>query len=75
MFNLLKIRWHKSDVYTFKQALEILGTVENVLPIDASNVHIDYATFFEKWYKQPASGMIQKNHIFPLIMQLLKIVL
>ena len=64
MFNLLKIKWHKLDVYTFKQALEILGTVKNVLPIDASNVHIDYATFFEKWYKQPASGAIQKNLIF-----------
>ena len=64
MFNLLKIKWHKSNVYTFQQALEILGTVDNVLPIDASNVHIDYATFFEKWYKQPASGTIQKNHIF-----------
>ena len=64
MFNLLKIRWHKSNVYTFKQALKILGTFENILPIDALNVHIDYATFFEKWYKQPASGTIQKNHIF-----------
>jgi len=64
MFNLLKVQWHKSNVYTFNQALAILGAVENVLPIDASNIHIDYTSLFEKWYKQPASGTIQKNHIF-----------
>ena len=64
MINLLKVQWHKINVYTFKQALEILGVVENVLPIDASNIHIDYASLFDKWYKQPASGTIHKNHIF-----------
>ena len=44
--------------------MEILRVVENVLPIDASNIHIDYTLLFDKWYKQPASGTIQKNHIF-----------
>ena len=64
MFNLLKVKWHKSNIYTFKDALDILGTVDNVTTIDASNIHIDYATIFNRWYKQPVSGSIQKNHLF-----------
>lgn len=64
MFNLLKAQWHKSNVYTFNQALHILASVENVETIDASNIHIDYTSLFDHWYKQPASGTIQKNHIF-----------
>ena len=46
MFNLLKMKWHKSNVFTFKDALEILGTVDNVMTIDASNIHIDYTALF-----------------------------
>lgn len=64
MFNLLKMKWHKSNVFTFKDALEILGTVDNVMTIDASNIHIDYTALFDRWYKQPVSGTIQKNHLF-----------
>ena len=63
-FNILKIKWHPSNVYTFKQALAVLSEAENVHPIDASNIHIDYTSLFERWYKQPTSGTIQKNHIF-----------
>ena len=64
MFNLLKAQWHKSNVYTFDQALDILAAVENVDTIDARDVHIDYTKLFDNWYKQPVSGTIQKNHIF-----------
>ena len=46
MFNLLKMKWHKSNVFTFKDALEILGTVDNVMTINASNIHIDYTALF-----------------------------
>ena len=61
---MLKIKWHLSNVYTFQQALDVLGEAENVNPIDASNIHIDYSTLFEQWYKQPTSGTIKKEHIF-----------
>ena len=44
--------------------MEVLDAVENAIPIDASNIHIDYVSLFEKWYKQPVAGTIQKNHIF-----------
>ena len=69
MFNLLNFQWHKSNVYTFKQALEILGVVENVLPIDTSNTHIDYTSLSDKWYKQPASAQQKKSLLFPDIFQ------
>lgn len=64
MFNLLKVQWHHSNVYTFEQALQVLDAVENIMPIDASNIHIDYASLLEKWYKQPVARTIQENHIF-----------
>ena len=55
-----------------KQALEVLDAVENVMPIDASNIHIDYGSLLEKWYKQPVAGTIQKNHIFSFEKQTIK---
>ena len=64
MFNMLKIKWHKSNVYSMEQAIEVLNTAENVTAIEAGHIHIDYASLFDRWYKQPASGSIQKNHIF-----------
>ena len=51
MFNLLKVKWHKLNVLTFNQALETLGTIENVTTIDVSNIHINHATIFNQWYK------------------------
>ena len=64
MFNLLKIKWHKSNVCSMEQAIEVLNAVENVTAIEAEHIHVDYASLFDRWYKQPASGSIQKNHIF-----------
>ena len=40
-FNMLKIKWHPSNVYTFQQALDVLGEAENLNLIDSSNIHID----------------------------------
>ena len=64
MFNMLKIKWHKSNVYSMEQAIEVLNAAENVTAIEAGHIHVDYASLFDRWYKQPASGSIQKNHIF-----------
>ena len=61
MFNLLKLSWHKSNVYTFEQALQVLGSVENVHPIDASDIHVNYTEIFDGLYKKPEPGTIQKN--------------
>lgn len=46
-FNMLKIQWHPSNVYTFQQALDVLGEANYVNPIDASNIHLDYSSLFE----------------------------
>ena len=46
------------------QALEVLNAVENVSAMEASNIHPFISMFLNKWYKQPASWSIQKNHIF-----------
>ena len=64
MFNMLKIKWHKSNVYSMAQAIEVLNAAENVTAIEAGHIHVDYASLFNRWYKQPASGSNQKNHIF-----------
>ena len=64
MFNLLKQKWHKMQVYTYKQALESLAINDDVTIIDASNLHYDYAKFLNTVYKQPVIGTIKKNHCF-----------
>ena len=61
MFDLLKVKWHQSNVYTMDQALEVLNAMENVSAIEASNIHLDIFVFLSKWYKQPMSGSIQKK--------------
>ena len=55
MFNLFKVKWHKSNVYSLKQAIDVLNAVENVTAIEAGHMHIDYTSLFDWWYKQPAS--------------------
>ena len=61
MFDLLKVKWHQSNVYSMDQALEVLNAMENVSAIEASNIHLDIFVFLSKWYKQPVSGSIQKK--------------
>ena len=46
-FNLLKLEWHKRNVYTYAESLEVLGSMENVEVIDASNLHFDYSTMLD----------------------------
>ena len=64
MFNLLKIRWHRANVYTYQQSLEILNEIDQVTVIDASHLHFDYNTMLSKFYRQPVVGSISKNHVF-----------
>ena len=64
MFNLLKKRWHHSNVFSFEQSLDILNSMDQVNAIDASELHFDYNELLSKFYRQPVSGSINKNHIF-----------
>ncbi len=47
MFNLLKVKWHTSNVYSMKQAIGVLNAVENVTTIETGLVHVDYASLFD----------------------------
>ena len=64
MFNLLKVHWRQTNVYTYQQALDILGECEYVNVVDSTHLHVDYSQLLEKIYRQPVSGSIQKNHVF-----------
>ena len=65
MFNLLKIRWHKANVYTFQDSIAILNDQEQVNVIDATNIYFEYNDMLSKFYRQPATGTINKNHLLP----------
>jgi hypothetical protein len=64
LFNQMKIRFHKRDVYSYKNLLEILGTQENVTIIDAKEeLFLDYGKFLDEHYNTFKAGTINKNHI------------
>ena len=46
IFNLLKVKWHKSNVFSFNQALVMLCAVDNVTTIKASNAILIMLPFF-----------------------------
>jgi hypothetical protein len=61
----MKIRFHKRDVYSYKNLLEILGAQENVTIIDATeDLFLDYGKFLDEHYNSFKAGTINKNHIF-----------
>jgi hypothetical protein len=63
--NQMKIRFHKRDVYAYKNLLEILGAQENVTIIDATDdLLLDYGKFLDEHYNSFKAGTINKNHIF-----------
>jgi hypothetical protein len=65
LFNHTKIRFHKSDVYSYKNLLEILGAQENVTIIDATeDLFLDYGKFLDEHYNSLKARTINKNHIF-----------
>jgi hypothetical protein len=46
LFNHMKIRFHKRDVYSYKNLLEILGAQESVTILDATeDLFLDYGKF------------------------------
>lgn len=63
-FNCLKSKWHKENVYTYQQTLEVLGSADNVTVVDASDIHYDVEATMNKFYTNLASGSIVNNHIF-----------
>jgi hypothetical protein len=67
-FNNLKHKYHKSQVFTIDQAVEVCSQSQfvTVWPVDPPNDWFDYHTFLLSMYKEliKAKLRIAKNHIF-----------
>ena len=65
MFKELKQKFHHKNVYTMNQLVTVLDYSPLVHVIRAPReLHYDWDTYFDKLYKRPAAGTINKNHIF-----------
>ena len=64
MLNLLKIRYQKADVFSMSQLVDVLNASDTI-----TFNHVGPAVFFEYcemldcFYKNFASGTVQKNHM------------
>ena len=65
LFKELKQRFHHKNVYNMSQMVSVLNVSYKVHVIRAtSKLHYDWDKYFERLYKRPAAGTINKNHIF-----------
>ena len=61
----MKLRFHKSDVYTMEMLLSKLNEQPNVTVLEAmEDTFLDYRKMLDVFYKQLNSGTVQKNHMF-----------
>ena len=61
----LKQKFHHKNVYTMSQLVTVLDYSPLVHVICAPReLHNDWDTYFDRLYKRPATGTINKNHIF-----------
>jgi len=60
----MKLRFHKSDVYTMEMLLSKLNEQPNVTVLEAmEDTFLDYRKMLDVFYKQFNSGTVQKNHM------------
>ncbi len=65
MFNLLKLQYHASNVYTMGMLHNTLNKVEGLsFEIVTSIVFLNLDEFFNKFYKNFKAGTMRDNHIF-----------
>jgi hypothetical protein len=65
LFNLLKIWYHKSDVYTMDMLLDVLNLQDDVTFHNTSSTTFkNYDKMLDTFYKNFKPGTIQKNHCF-----------
>jgi hypothetical protein len=65
MFNQMKLKYHKKDIFSWSQALETLNTKENVRIVDDQEAMFkDFGALLNKFYGSIKAGTVQKNHIF-----------
>ena len=65
LFNQLKIKYHKMNVYTMSQLVDCLNFCDNITFIETkSDSFFDYGNLLDKFYRSFQAGSIQKNHLF-----------
>jgi hypothetical protein len=65
LFNLLKIWYHKSDVYTMDMLVDVLNLQDDVtFQKTSSTTFKNYDKMLDTFYKNFKPGTIQKNHCF-----------
>ena len=65
MFKELKQKFHHKNVYTMSQLVTVLDYSPLVHVIRAPReLHNDWDAYFDRLYKRPAAGTINRNHIF-----------
>jgi hypothetical protein len=65
MLNQMKLKFHRSEIFSWGQAIETLNIKEHVTIVDAQKSHFkDYGALLDKFYVNFKPNTIQKNHIF-----------
>jgi hypothetical protein len=65
MFNLLKKRYHTSQIFSMRTITEKLNELNNInfFPV-TSDVFFDYNELLDRVYKKFKPGTVKKNHLF-----------
>jgi len=65
MFNLLKKRYHRSQIFSLAKLTMLLNEIDNVTYKQVTSaVFFDYLKLLDKFYKKFPSGYMKKNHWF-----------
>jgi hypothetical protein len=65
LFNQMKLKYHKKDIFSWSGAIQTLDTKENVRIIDAQeSMCMDYGDILDTFYDKFKANTIQCNHIF-----------
>ena len=65
MFNLMKMNFHKRDLFTYEDVLETLGMTDQVNIIDfPAEEFRDWGRYFDKFYSKMVPGTVADNHVF-----------
>jgi hypothetical protein len=65
MFNQMKLKYHKQDIFSWSQAIATLGVKEHVLIVDTKeSTFKDYGALLDKFYGSLKTNTIRMNHLF-----------
>ncbi len=65
IFNLLKKRYHHSNIYSVKSLSLLLNEIDNITYTHVlSDVFFDYLQLFDNFYKKFQPGTVKKHHLF-----------